>query len=401
MHLFKYFIVTLLSLVIYIQCAPISQSNATSKSGFIGSPEYNYGLQEGDMVPPPDSNSVSARGLVIEPAATNQWPGGIVPYEFASNICSYNLYMYINSNTDSYFLATNDALFIEVQMRAMENLTMVNNTQCIKFRPKNASDLYFITILNGSGCSAPVGSWGTRNVVRPVSLLHGLHDTCMVSGIVQHELSHVLGMHHEQSRPDRDSYVSIQWANIDPANIQDFVKYNASEVNTLMTSYDYASVMHYGWNAFAINASAPTIIPTMNSSAVLGQRVQLSPVDIIEIQRYYGCIPTPYTTNTITTTSTPTINTTRTATVTKTSTTVITTVATISTTQTATASTTNTTRITISSTQTISMPIFIPLDLLATTTEEAGVTSIGAPSVFPSYFEIHFICSIIVIYLTK
>ncbi|CAF1133490.1 unnamed protein product [Adineta steineri] len=394
MHSFKYFIITLLNLVINIQCAPISQSNATSKSGFIGSPEYNYGLQEGDMVPPPDSNSVSARGLVIEPAATNQWPGGIVPYEFASNI------------------STNDALFIEVQMRAMENLTMVNNTQCIKFRPKNASDLYFITILNGSGCSAPVGSWGTRNVVRPVSLLHGLHDTCMVSGIVQHELSHVLGMHHEQSRPDRDSYVSIQWANIDPANIKDFVKFNNSEVETLMTSYDYASVMHYGWNAFAINASVPTIIPTMNSSAVLGQRVQLSPVDIIEIQRYYGCIPTPYTTNTITTTSTPTINTTRTATVTTTSiteittvttssTTHITTVATINTTQTATASSTNTTRITISSTQTISMPIFISLDLVATTTEEAGVTSIGARSVFPLYFEIHFICAIIIIYLTK
>ena len=51
----------------------------------------------------------------------------------------------------------------------------------------------------------------------------------MSAGVIQHELLHVLGNHanlhlrferfsagffHEQSRPDRDDYVSIQWANI-------------------------------------------------------------------------------------------------------------------------------------------------------------------------------------------
>lgn len=41
-------------------------------------------------------------------------------------------------------------------MRAMENLTMVNNTPCITFREKNSTDPYYITIFNGSGCYAPV-----------------------------------------------------------------------------------------------------------------------------------------------------------------------------------------------------------------------------------------------------
>ena len=61
-----------------------------------------------------------------------------------------------------------------------------------------------------------MGSWGTYNGIRGVSLFDSPYATCMVSGIVQHELIHVLGFFHEQSRPDRDAYVSIQWANIDP-----------------------------------------------------------------------------------------------------------------------------------------------------------------------------------------
>jgi hypothetical protein len=41
-------------------------------------------------------------------------------------------------------------------MRAIETLTMVNNVQCVQFRRKTVSDPYYLTIFNGSGCSAPV-----------------------------------------------------------------------------------------------------------------------------------------------------------------------------------------------------------------------------------------------------
>jgi len=50
-------------------------------------------------------------------------------------------------------------LIIE-QMRAMENMTRVNGVDCITFRDKVVSDAqYFITIQNGSGCSATVRSF--------------------------------------------------------------------------------------------------------------------------------------------------------------------------------------------------------------------------------------------------
>ena len=95
-----------------------------------------------------------------------------------------------------------------------------------------------------------------------------------------------------------------------------FEKYDDSTVDTLMTSYDYGSVMHYEWNAFAINSSAPTIIPTQNATAYIGQRVGLSPIDIIEIQRYYNCVATvdSVTTTRRSTTTTATIITTITST---------------------------------------------------------------------------------------
>lgn len=58
---------------------------------------------------------------------------------------------------------------------------------------------------------------------------------------VLHEFCHAIGMHHEQSRSDRDKHVIVHYDNIEAKN-----KYNLNKENTLDNNpYDYTSIMQY------------------------------------------------------------------------------------------------------------------------------------------------------------
>ena len=57
-----------------------------------------------------------------------------------------------------FLLATDDQAFITTVMRKLENYVAINNVRCVQFRPKNLNDTYYITIVNGVGCSSPVGN---------------------------------------------------------------------------------------------------------------------------------------------------------------------------------------------------------------------------------------------------
>jgi hypothetical protein len=46
--------------------------------------------------------------------------------------------------------------------------------------------------------------------------------------------------------------------------------------------------MHYDPQAFS-NNGLPTIVVKKNQSASIGQRNGMSPIDVLEVQRYYGC----------------------------------------------------------------------------------------------------------------
>ncbi|KHJ98666.1 shTK domain protein [Oesophagostomum dentatum] len=151
---------------------------------------------------------------------------------------------------------------------------------CIDFSPKSAADQDYIHIVPDDGCYSLVGRIGGK---QPVSL----GDGCIQKGIIIHELMHVVGFFHEQSRADRDDHVIINWSNVESGLQDQFDKYSLQMIDHLETDYDYGSVMHYAPTAFSKNGK-PTIEPR-KKGVEIGQRIGFSDTDLYKINKLYNC----------------------------------------------------------------------------------------------------------------
>ncbi|XP_020628627.1 zinc metalloproteinase nas-13-like [Orbicella faveolata] len=98
---------------------------------------------------------------------------------------------------------------------------------------------------------------------------------------------HALGFYHEQSRPDRDNYVTIYTQNIMQGMAYNFNKYGRNTIDSLGTPYDYTSVMHYDAYAFSANGR-PTILPN-KQGVKIGQRDGISGMDTKQMNLLYKC----------------------------------------------------------------------------------------------------------------
>ena len=73
-------------------------------------------------------------------------------------------------------------------------------------------------------------------------------------GVPAHEFAHMLGMHHEQSRPDRDDHITVVVSNISPSNLNNFVASFYLSVSTYDAPYNFGSVMQYRPSVSIYNA---------------------------------------------------------------------------------------------------------------------------------------------------
>ena len=110
--------------------------------------------------------------------------------------------------------------------------------------------------------------------------------------IIAHEIGHALGLIHEHSRRDRDTYVTIFWNNIKPGEEHNFEIRNSS---VPYGSYDFESVMHYAPADFSSNGGN-TIEPNPAYSAflsIMGQLTHLSGSDASGMAQRYGGVFQP------------------------------------------------------------------------------------------------------------
>ena len=214
-----------------------------------------------------DSRNVAR--AVAASRAMNLWSNKVIWYKISPNFTTY---------------ASDE---IHRAMKHWENHT------CLRFLPvRENSDFIYFTNTDWGCYSSYVGKQGGMQVIN-------IGYNCVRFGHIVHEIAHAIGFWHEQTRPDRDSYVWINTEIIPEETIINFMKRKYVDIDYQGSPYDYGSIMHYPTDAFSnrfcIGSECDTIsinnLSEYNRQGrpTLGQLKSLSLEDIKQANRLYSC----------------------------------------------------------------------------------------------------------------
>lgn len=197
----------------------------------------------------------SVRGLSNTVYGT-VWPNGLVPYQISDGLSSS-----ATAKIRSAIKRWNDT----------GTITMVERTPDVASAYPN-----YIDFIDADQCASWVGFQNSG----PQSIYSG--DKCSEGSMI-HEIGHAFGLLHEHTRPDRDSYVQINWNSVatDKSHNFDIL----SDAITL-GEYDYNSIMHYGTHFFSKDGQA-TITALQATNAQIGQREFISEGDEQSVRELY------------------------------------------------------------------------------------------------------------------
>lgn len=154
--------------------------------------------------------------------------------------------------------------------RVLRAIQYFNENTPVRFVPyTNQQDSIVFVPHNIELCLSYVGRVGGHQPIY-------LHDRCTDKEIM-HELMHALGFIHEQSRPDRDRYVKVNWDKIQEDRQSQF------EIAPAMMAgpqsgrpFDFHSIMIYDSNAFAKNPGDLTL------ESRTGEKIEPAPQGLSE-----------------------------------------------------------------------------------------------------------------------
>lgn len=130
------------------------------------------------------------------------------------------------------------------------------NKTLMEFGAKNKTD---IPKWEGPRFRGTAGSWRSQVVLASDYMLAD-REECRDksrSGLL-HELFHVFGVMHTQTRADRDRYVTLKPENITPSGSWQYRI--CSNCDDLGVPYDCDSIMHYSSRSFSCRPDTPTMV---------------------------------------------------------------------------------------------------------------------------------------------
>lgn len=166
------------------------------------------------------------------------------------------------------------------QARVTDAIAHWQSRTGIRFKART-TEAGFVRFTTGTGCLATIGYTGRPQVVR-------LADNCSTGSTI-HEIGHTVGLWHEQSRSDRDSFITVHTENIETDKVYNFDKLSFVSVG----AYDFGSVMHYG--SFAFSANKKATITKNDGSVIDANRTALSSGDVAGVAAIYAgeALPSP------------------------------------------------------------------------------------------------------------
>ncbi len=180
-----------------------------------------------------------------------RWSGGVVPYVIDGGLPNQS--------------RMTDAMTYIQQVTA--GITFVART----------SETDYIHFIDATGCSSAIGKQGGEQTIN--------FDSGCSLGNAKHEILHALGLYHEQSRCDRDTYVDVFLANVESGKENNFEKVCSGATDD--GAYNEGSIMHYGPYFFSKNGEK-TLSSKRGRDDEMGQRDSLASTDISTLALLYG-----------------------------------------------------------------------------------------------------------------